>query len=55
VTLIGLAVLAAGLALHVVTRRPPEQPPSGGGDRFGRDQADESSPSMFSRSRSASA
>lgn len=55
VTLVGLAVLAAGLALHFVTRRPPEEPPSDGGDRFTRDQAAESSPSMFSRSSSASA
>jgi TRAP-type uncharacterized transport system fused permease subunit len=37
VTLIGLAVLATGLALHFVTRRPPpEEPPSGGGERFER-------------------
>ena len=49
VTLIGLAVLAAGLALHFVTRRPPDDEPSGG-ERFtrGAPQAASSSPSSSS-------
>ena len=48
VTLIGLAVLAAGLALHFVTRRPPDEP--SGGERFtrGAPQAASSSPSSSS-------
>ena len=48
VTLIGLAVLAAGLALHFITRRPPDEP--SGGERFtrGAPQAAPSSPSSSS-------
>ncbi|MBE2315443.1 TRAP transporter fused permease subunit [Solirubrobacter sp. CPCC 204708] len=50
VALIGLAVLAAGLALHFVTRRPPDDPSSG--ERFARGepvaQAAPSSPSSSS-------